>query len=94
MPVEALLALSNYADDLSQTSFHALICAARLYIVLLIQYVSYWQLDALEYIHSKEYTHADLKAANILLGHNNNDEVRIGTNLQSFIRTCFIFPVA
>lgn len=37
------------------------------------------QLDALEYIHSKEYIHADIKASNLLVGH------KAGTENQVFL---------
>lgn len=37
------------------------------------------QLDVLEYIHSKEYVHADIKASNLLIGH------KTGTENQVFL---------
>lgn len=33
------------------------------------------QLDVLEYIHENEYVHGDIKAANLLLGYKNPDQV-------------------
>lgn len=33
------------------------------------------QVDVLEYIHDNEYVHADIKAANLLLGHRDPDKV-------------------
>ena len=33
------------------------------------------QLDVLEYIHENEYVHGDIKAANLLLGYRNPDQV-------------------
>jgi len=39
-------------------------------LILLSMLPTTFQLDALEYIHDKGYCHADIKAANILLGYN------------------------
>ena len=35
------------------------------------------QLDVLEYIHSKEYVHADIKGSNLLIGHKPTTENQV-----------------
>ena len=35
------------------------------------------QLDVLEYIHDKEYVHADIKASNLLLGYTDPQQVTV-----------------
>ncbi|XP_064623163.1 serine/threonine-protein kinase VRK1-like [Lineus longissimus] len=40
-----------------------------------VQQVALRVIDVLEYIHSKDYSHADIKAANLLLGYKNPNQV-------------------
>lgn len=45
----------------------------------MLNFFLWLQLDVLEYIHSKEYIHADIKASNLLVGH------KAGTENQVFL---------
>ena len=47
------------------------------------------QLEALEYLHENEYVHADIKAANILVGHEAKQEVWF-VPLFAFPGTCMV----
>ena len=39
------------------------------------------QLDILEYIHANEYTHADIKASNLLIGYTDPQQVSLYVRL-------------
>lgn len=43
-----------------------------------------FQLDVLEYIHENEYVHADIKAANLMLGYRDPEQVGPGGELLIF----------
>lgn len=43
--------------------------------MLLVVFWCSYQVDVLEYIHENEYVHADIKAANIMLGYKDLDQV-------------------
>lgn len=44
------------------------------------------QVSVLEYIHENEYVHADIKAANLMLGYRNSEQVS-KTLLNVFVKT-------
>lgn len=47
------------------------------------------QIDALEYIHDKDYAHADIKAANLMTGYKDPNQVRQFVCLVSVIYPSF-----
>ena len=47
----------------------------RLYVSPPNYYVCLLQLEALEFIHSEEYVHADIKGSNLLLGYKHPEQV-------------------
>lgn len=40
------------------------------------------QVSVLEFIHENEYVHADIKAANLLLGYRNPEQVKLGSEMN------------
>lgn len=53
-----------------------------------------FQLDVLEYIHENEYVHADIKAANLMLGYKDPEQVCSTKTFNSTVfhyQICFIY---
>lgn len=45
-------------------------------------------MSVLEYIHENEYVHADIKAANLLLGYRNPEQVKLDSAMNMM---CYIY---
>ena len=71
----------TFLSNTFQTSWHIYLTSVLFNIlcVSMTKFLSlfFLQLDSLEYIHEKEYVHADIKSSNLLMGYAPSEQAKV-----------------